>query len=76
MPPANDVSTALRWLIILIVIFLAILLLVGLVSFYNEFSRELRYINSEIARTVGSERRYWLQQRRKLWLSLIPFVRY
>ena len=40
------------------------------------FIRELRYINTEIARTTGEQRQYWLRLRRRLWLSLIPFVRY
>jgi hypothetical protein len=47
-----------------------------LVSFINDFSQELRYLNSEIRRTDGAERRHWIRQRRRLWLSLIPFVRY
>lgn len=41
-----------------------------------EFTRELRYLNSEIHRAIGAERKYWIRQRRRLWLSLIPFVRY
>ena len=63
----------------LIVILAAIILtglLVGLVRFCVAFTRELRYVNNEIKRTRGAERKYWLQQRRRLWLSLIPFVKY
>jgi hypothetical protein len=51
-------------------------LFVGLVRFCVAFTRELRYVNNEIKRTRGAERKYWLQQRRRLWLSLIPFVKY
>lgn len=56
------------------------LVLLGLVfwlaHFVTDFSGELRYLNIEIGRTEGEERRYYLRRRRRLWLSLIPFVRY
>jgi hypothetical protein len=64
---------------LLIVILAAIILtglFVGLVRFYIAFTQEMRYVNNEIKRTRGAERKYWLQQRRRLWLSLIPFVKY
>ena len=41
-----------------------------------EFFRELRYINKEISCTGGAERKHWLRQRRRLWLSLLPFFKY
>ena len=52
------------------------ILIAMLASYISAFSKELRYVNSEIARTEGEERRYWLHRKRRLWLSLIPFVRY
>ena len=55
---------------------LAVLLMVGIAKFVNGFSRELKYINNEISRNRGSERQYWIKKRRRLWLSLIPFVKY
>ena len=60
----------------ILAIFLLILIIVGSVQFFTGFRKELKYINNEIARNRGSERRYWIKRRRKLWLSLIPFVRY
>ncbi|MBQ5889859.1 MAG: hypothetical protein IIW73_02760 [Clostridia bacterium] len=51
-------------------------ILIGLIQFYNEFVAELQYLNSEIERTDGDERAYWLSRRRRLWLSLLPFVKY
>ena len=51
-------------------------LLVKFVMWINDFSHELRYLNIEISRTDGSEQRYWKRQKRRLWLSIIPFVRY
>ena len=76
MPEANNPDTALYWLIGIVAAFFLILLLFGLVNFINDFSQELRYLNNEIGRTTGAERRYWIRQRRRLWLSLIPFVKY
>lgn len=56
---------------------LALPLIVILIAIrISEFTRELRYLNTEIARTTGEQRRHWLRCRRRLWLSLIPFVRY
>jgi len=74
--PENNLDTELYWLIGIVAVFILILLLFGLVSFINDFSQELRYLNNEIRRTDGAERRHWIRQRRRLWLSLIPFVRY
>ena len=76
MPEENNLDTGLYWLVGIVAVFFLILLLFGLVSFINDFSQELRYLNSEIRRTDGAERRHWIRQRRRLWLSLIPFVRY
>ena len=61
-------------LVILILIFAV--LFGGAVSMnFREFRRELRHINLEIARTVGHERKYWRQEKRRLLLSLLPFYR-
>lgn len=72
----NETDTALYWLFgVLAVAFLSAFL-VGIVQFGDDFSRELRYLNLEIGRTEGAERKFWIRRRRRLWLSLIPFVRY
>ena len=76
MPQANNPDTELYWLIGIVAAFFLFLLLFGLVSFFNDFSQELKYINCEIQRNTGAERRYWIRKRRRLWLSLIPFVKY
>ena len=76
MPEENNLDTGLYWLVGIVAVFFLILLLFGLVSFINDFSSELRYLNNEIRRTDGAERRHWIRQRRRLWLSLIPFVKY
>lgn len=63
-------------LFIVIAVIVLIALAVWLAVTIHDFQAELRYINNEIARTEGSERRHWMRRRRRLWLSLIPFVRY
>ena len=64
------------WLIGIVVIFFLPFLLIVLAALINSFFRELKYINSEIERTTGSERKYWLRKRRRLWLSLFFFSKY
>lgn len=72
----NENDSALYLLVGLVAFGFLILLLFGFAQFINEFSQELKYLNSEIGRTSGEERRYWIRRRRQLWLSLIPFVKY
>lgn len=72
----NENDSALYLLVGLVAFGFLILLLFGFAQFINEFSQELKYLNNEIGRTSGEERRYWIYRRRQLWLSLIPFVKY
>ena len=53
-----------------------VLMVIRLAAFLNDFSHELQFIDREIKRTTGKERQYWLRAKRRLWLSLIPFVKY
>jgi hypothetical protein len=62
--------------IYIIIGILIVFALGALILRLSEFFRELRYLNKEIACNSGAERKYWLQQRRRLWLSLLPFVKY
>ena len=61
-------------LILLVGGFFFLILLVRCTLFFRDFSRQLRYINLEIYRTSGKEQEYWLACRRRLWLSLIPWI--
>ncbi len=72
----NKTNVEFYWLIGATVLLLLFIVLFGLINLYNEFSRELRYLNMEIKRTRGDERRYYKWKRKKLWLSLLPFVKY
>ena len=74
--PENNPDILLYLLVGIVVVFVVSLLMFGLVSFINDFQHELRYLNNEIGRTEGAERKHYIRQRRRLWLSLIPFVRY
>ena len=72
----NNINQDVVFLIAAVVLLLLFVILIGLIQFYNEFVAELQYLNSEIERTDGEERAYWLSRRRRLWLSLLPFVKY
>ena len=40
------------------------------------FFQELKYLNDEIRRNDGREKARWKRRKRRLFLSLIPFVKY
>ena len=40
------------------------------------FRKELRYVNKEIARTVGKEQQHWRKRKKRLIWSIIPFIGY
>lgn len=66
------------WLVTALVIAGIILLLaiIKVCIFMQAFLRELRYLNNEINRTEGREREHYIRRKKRLFLSLIPFVRY
>ena len=70
-----EIDTIVIVLLAIMIAFFAMVLLVGLTAKINEFSHELDYLNREIARTKGAERQYWKHEKRRLWLSLLPFFR-
>ena len=74
--PQNNSQPILWCLIGIIALFFLILLVFGLASFFHNFSEELKYIKIEIRRNTGAERKYWIRQKHRLWLSLIPFIKY
>lgn len=63
---------------ILIALFIGIivfLLILRLVFRLDSLKRDIRYVNMEIRRTRGSERKAWQKEKSRLWLSLIPFYK-
>lgn len=57
-------------------LFFILLFLLNVLMKFQEFKKELRILKIEISRTVGRERKYWKRKRWKLWVSLLPFVKY
>ncbi len=56
---------------------LAAVLFVALAMWIPKFQQELKHINLRIEQSVSErERQHYLKRRRRLWLSLIPFVSY
>lgn len=56
--------------------FLLLMIIVRFAMWLQAFLMELRYLNKEIERTAGAERQRWIRRKKRLLLSLIPFVRY
>ena len=76
MPETNTTDTLLYWLAVFASPFVLALLIMGLVVYFRKFVKELQKLNRRIRDTGGSSRRHWIRRRRRLWLSLIPFVKY
>lgn len=74
--PDNQAATLFYCLIIILAGIFLIALLGAFIIFLVDFYQELRYLSKEIQCTYGEERAYWIRQRRKLWLSLLPFMKY
>lgn len=69
-------SFGLDVIIVIVIVFLGCMILARFVNWILTFRRELKLLKSEIGRTFGRERKYWVRKRRRLWLSILPFVRY
>ena len=65
-----------RVFVTIAVIILGVFVMLIFTSWLKDFSLELRYLNNEIKRTRGREQEYWIRKRRKLWMSILPFVKY
>ncbi|MBQ8289002.1 MAG: hypothetical protein IJX76_09610 [Clostridia bacterium] len=76
MEPNQTNDTAIWILVALLGVLILLGLLFAFASWLKEFQKELQYINTEINRTRGEERKHWIRQRRRLFLSIIPFIRY
>lgn len=74
--PQDNIDIRILLLIIILCVIIIIPMVIGFAIFLNNFSAELKYLNCEISRTRGTEQKQWIYQRRRLLLSLIPFVKY
>lgn len=70
------IITIMELIIILSIVLLVLILAVRLTVFSAEIKSELKYLNSEIERTKGKERKYYKKYRRRLFWSFLPFVKY
>ncbi|MBP3706774.1 MAG: hypothetical protein J6J13_05975 [Clostridia bacterium] len=61
--------------IIIIALFLFLIFVGALISWIVDLSRELKYINMEIKRCDGKEKKMWIKRKRRLFLAFIPFFR-
>ncbi|MBO5953101.1 MAG: hypothetical protein J6Q53_03135 [Oscillospiraceae bacterium] len=62
-----------RLLLLGICLFFGTFLFSTVYSKIKQFRETHRYIRQEIRRSSGAERRYWMQEKKQLWLSLLPF---
>lgn len=71
----SEIDSVTMAMLVVLVLVLVGMLLTTLVQKLSRFSRDLRYINMEIERNAGAEREYWQREKRRLWLSWLPFYR-
>ena len=63
---------------ILLIIMICVVAIVAWLLWFllrPDFVRELRILDMEISRTKGDAQEFWKMKRRRLWLTLIPFVK-
>ena len=75
MTNLNSESILLATAIVIGVLFL-FFLIAEIVMTLQRFTKDLARLNREIHRSHPRDKAYWLKKRRRLWLSLIPFVPY
>ena len=62
--------------VLLIILLVVMVILLFSVPWIEWFRQELKYINNEIGRNTGAEQERWKRRKRRLLLSIIPFVKY
>ena len=64
--------------ILLIILMLTVVVLAVMSPYLQWFRQELKYINTEIERNASNKREQnrWKRRKRRLLMSLIPFVPY
>ena len=61
------------FVVITILALVVFVFLIGITVSSVQFLRQLRHINLVISATEGEEQQRWRRERRRLWLSLLPF---
>lgn len=62
--------------ILIVAIFFLVMIIVSFVANLGKFLQELRRLNGKIRLSQGAKRKHLLRRRRRLWLSLLPFIKY
>ena len=62
-------------LLVIMITVVAIIVWLLWILMRPDFVREMRILNMEISRTKGDAQEFWKMKRRRLWLTLIPFVK-
>lgn len=58
-------------------LFLILICSAAFIRWHIKFKRELRYVNQRIQQSLNErERMHYIRRRRRLYLSIIPFVKY
>lgn len=60
----------------IIVGFVAVGAGMAFLKWWKNFREELEDIRYEISISKGREHEWWIRRRRRLWLSVLPFVKY
>ncbi len=50
---------------------IALILLILFVKWFMEYKYQANYINIEIMRSSGAEKRYWIKQKKFLWYKVL-----
>ena len=70
-------SDTLFWILTgILIVFIFIVVLVYFIQWLDFFTQELKHLNNEIGRTTGREQKHWKKRKKRLLLSIIPFIRY
>lgn len=62
------------WLFVFVLIF-SLLLICAIINWLIGVNSELKYINMELKRCEGEERKIWLKRKWELFFSFLPFIR-
>lgn len=75
MPPSENNSVIFVSIFVIVAVVFITVLINALIR-WQTFSFERRRLNNEIQRTHGEEKRHWQRERRRLWLTLLPFTKF
>lgn len=74
---ASTTAEAVLGCLLIVVLLIAVVILISM-PWIDWFRQELKFINIEIERHKDNEREQarWIRRKKRLWMSVIPFVKY